>query len=318
MENSTPDRLEPFVTMSGKKLTKEVMIKIMRYLSSSDLHNLSKVNTSFSKLTKHPMVHQVIASSPAAVMTTASLPTLSTVIESLPFPPPAAIQTTLALITTVANPATASPVQFTAPVIESTVTVPVLPESLPLIAEVPDVVVKDKEKADDIVEVSQVLAGYAPSYSDNYVPPEVNEHTFTTFANTISFNVSRYPSMTEITDSKSYQSSKKASHSSRENGQSSRTVSKSENDNIAVSDKDLPPRTTQHGQHGPLQYIPAEYGRSDQAVEARKTATVSAANTVVTVKPEVLASGRLLTHMSPAVRATNFDEKKSEIEDGND
>ena len=61
-------------------------------------------------------------------MTTASLPTLSTVIESLPFPPPAAIQTTLALITTVANPATASPVQFTAPVIESTVTVPVLPE----------------------------------------------------------------------------------------------------------------------------------------------------------------------------------------------
>jgi hypothetical protein len=316
MENSTPDRLEPFVTMSGKKLTKEVMIKIMRYLSSSDLHNLSKVNTSFSKLTKHPMVHQETASQ-AAVMTTASLPTLSTVIESLPFPPPAAIQTTLALITTVANPATASsPVQSTAPVIESTVTVPVLPESLPLIAEVPDVVVKDKEKADDIVEVSQVLAGYAPSYSDNYVPPEVNEHTFTTFANTISFNVSRYPSMTEITDSKSYQSSKKASV---KNGESSRRVSKSENDNIAVNDKDdLPPRTTQHGQHGPLQYIPAEYGRSDQAVEARKTATVSAANTVVTVKPEVLASGRLLTHMSPAVRTTNFDEKKSEIEDGND
>jgi hypothetical protein len=32
----------------------------------------------------------------------------------------------------------------------------------------------------------------------------VNSNSFTTFANTISFNISRYPALSEVTDSKNY------------------------------------------------------------------------------------------------------------------
>ena len=60
---------------------------------------------------------------------------------------------------------------------------PVLPETVPLIAQVPDVVSTthtqtqeqgNKEtKAKEIVEISQVLPGYARSYAGDYVPNEV-------------------------------------------------------------------------------------------------------------------------------------------------
>lgn len=68
---------------------------------------------------------------------------------------------------------------------ESTkILLPVLPETVPLIAQVPDVVATSEakpgqEKADnkvkEVVEISQVLPGYAPSYAGDYVPNEVND-----------------------------------------------------------------------------------------------------------------------------------------------
>merc|ERR1719445_2591488 len=90
---------------------------------------------------------------------------------------------------------------------------PVLPETVPLIAQVPDVVAttqQEKDKPKEIVEISQVLPGYARSYAVDYVPNEVNNHSFSTFANTISFNISRYPTLVEITDSKNYRGPAKA------------------------------------------------------------------------------------------------------------
>ena len=48
---------------------------------------------------------------------------------------------------------------------------------------------------------------------------QVNNHSFSTFANTISFNISRYPTPVEITDSKDYQGPGKPSQSSdKQNG----------------------------------------------------------------------------------------------------
>ena len=53
---------------------------------------------------------------------------------------------------------------------------PVLPETVPLIAQVPDVVAttqQEKDNPKEIVEISQVLPGYARSYAVDYVPNEV-------------------------------------------------------------------------------------------------------------------------------------------------
>ena len=54
---------------------------------------------------------------------------------------------------------------------------PVLPETVPLIAQVPDVVSKEKKEAPEaskeVVEISQVLPGYARSYAGDYVPNQV-------------------------------------------------------------------------------------------------------------------------------------------------
>ena len=54
---------------------------------------------------------------------------------------------------------------------------PVLPETVPLIAQVPDVVAttqQEKDNPKEIVEISQVLPGYARSYAVDYVPNEVS------------------------------------------------------------------------------------------------------------------------------------------------
>jgi len=292
---------EACATLSGKKISKEIMIKIFSYLTPNELQKVSHVSTYFSKLVKHPTL-QLETSSCCAMtaLTTATMPSLSTVMESIPFPPPAAIQTTMAVVTTVSNP-----LKVSLPV-ESKITVPVLPESLPLIAEVPDVVPQEKEEEKDVVKISQVLAGYAPSYAHDYFPPEVNKQSVATFANTISFNVSRYPTITEITDSKSYHRSRKESE---KNGQT-----KEASDHVKKRKKkaDEVPKKTEHGQgRGSLQYIPAEYGREDHA---KQIVTVSAAKTVTIVRPEVLASGRLLTHMSPVVRATSVDKETEDTQ----
>ena len=64
---------------------------------------------------------------------------------------------------------------------------PVLPETVPLIAQVPDVVsttqtqpqeqggTREPVAKKEIVEISQVLPGYARSYAGDYVPNEVKQ-----------------------------------------------------------------------------------------------------------------------------------------------
>ena len=100
-------------------------------------------------------------------------------LKAIPFPPPAVLQTTLPAETRVI-PAP----QYSTILPESTkILLPVLPETVPLIAQVPDVVAtsepkeKGQEKAEksvkEVVEISQVLPGYAPSYAGDYVPNEV-------------------------------------------------------------------------------------------------------------------------------------------------
>ena len=99
---------------------------------------------------------------------------LPELLKAIPYPPPAVLQTSLPIQTTV------TPVpQYSTIIPESTkIMLPVLPETVPLIAQVPDVVAttqQEKDKPKEIVEISQVLPGYARSYAVDYVPNEVNE-----------------------------------------------------------------------------------------------------------------------------------------------
>ena len=94
-------------------------------------------------------------------------------LKAIPFPPPAVLQTSLPTQTTV------TPVpQYSTIIPESTkIMLPVLPETVPLIAQVPDVVAttqQEKDNPKEIVEISQVLPGYARSYAVDYVPNEVS------------------------------------------------------------------------------------------------------------------------------------------------
>jgi len=276
------------VSLSGKTFSKELVVRILGYLGQEELQTMSKVNSQFSNLVEETSLKAVSNNGSTKLPTTAAaLPALSTVIESISFPPPAAIQTTLPCVVTTVAPN----VKISLPA-ESKVIMPMLPEAMPMIVTVPDVVpVPAKtapvqstdggvEKKSEVVQINQVLPGYAPSYAHDYVPPEVNYNTVTTFANTISFNVSRYPNLTDIMDSKTYNQKK----------QELERAGSKEKEEPAV-----PAHTTQHNAWD-LQYIPAEYGRDDYG---KHSVTVSAAKNIAIVKPEVLASGRLLTHMSP-------------------
>ena len=100
---------------------------------------------------------------------------LPELLKAIPYPPPAVLQTSLPIQTTV------TPVpQYSTIIPESTkIMLPVLPETVPLIAQVPDVVAtastqQEKDNPKEIVEISQVLPGYARSYAVDYVPNEVN------------------------------------------------------------------------------------------------------------------------------------------------
>jgi len=154
------------------------------------------------------------------------------------------------------------------------------------------------EKKSEVVQISQVLAGYAPSYAHDYVPAEVNIASVTTFANTISFNVSRYPNLTDIIDSKTYNLKKREFASSHGNGSKHKAVNQPWN--ISTN----PP--TEKALFD-LQYIPAEYGRDDFG---KHSVTVSAAKNISIVRPEVLASGRLLTHMSPVTNTSQASQTR--------
>jgi len=277
------------VEVCHRKVPKSVMIQIFQCLDKASLKIASEVSKSFNELSKHPS----LKISTNYTGPKAHLPQLQAVI---PYPPPAVLQTTLPSVTTV-NPAP----QFSTVLPESTkVILPVLPETVPLIAQVPDVVTTsipapsqntdsvNQSGAKEIVQISQVLPGYAPSYAQEYVPNEVNNHSFSTFANTISFNVSRYPTLVEMTDSKEYEAEQRSINNEKLAAEDDKKETEDKSDKTKVyttaSDKNL-------------EYVPAEYFRG--AEEKNFIQTVSASGSIGFVKPDVLASGRILTHMTP-------------------
>jgi len=284
------------IEICHRKVPKSVMVQIFQCLDKGSLKVLSQVSKSFNHLSKHPsLCISAMYSGPNN-----QLPELQAVI---PFPPPAVLQTTLPNITTV-NPAP----QYITVLPELTqVILPVLPETVPLIAQVPDVVTTSVTAADtaghtertvakEIVQISQILPGYAPSYAQDYVPAEVNSHSFSTFANTISFNVSRYPTLVEMTDSKEYEKKQKVKKREEKKAGGKKDAEVSEEDalkGVKVGGLNM---TTSNDSN--LEYVPAEYFRG-VVNYPMNIQTVSASNSVSFVKPDVLASGRVLTYMTP-------------------
>jgi hypothetical protein len=287
------------IEMTGMKVPKSVLLHIFSFLDRTSLGNVAQVSKIFNLLRRHPSLRSSNYSGPHA-----ALPVMQKVI---PFPPPAVLQTTLPQVTTV-NPA--PHISTTLPK-STNVIVPVLPETVPMIAQVPDVVTRgsdnkgDAKEGKEVVQISQVLPGYAPSYANDYVPPLVNDHSFSTFANTISFNVSRYPTLSEVTDSKKYTDKKKEKKDSKEDKEDCDrgTVNGDTNsrDSMLDDSQDGVKSTvsvcpTEHGQTT-LEYVPAEYFRG---ANCDQTISVAAAPmSVGFVKPDVLASGRLLNCMTP-------------------
>jgi len=286
-----------------------VMVQVFQCLDKATLKVASQVSRSFNHLSKHPSLSvSAMYSGPNNF-----LPELQAVI---PFPPPAVLQTTLPNVTTV-NPAP----QYSTVLPESTkVILPVLPETVPLIAQVPDVVTtsipasvtrsgeSEAPVAKEIVQISQVLPGYAPSYAQEYVPAEVgwsawvtdfkevlifqvNSHSFSAFANTISFNVSRYPTLLEMTNSKDYEKQKKLNKAKKDLKVETKVTDADALKGVKAGGINMATSSDTN-----LEYVPAEYFRG---VANNSIQTVSASGSVSYVKPDVLASGRVLTYMTP-------------------
>ena len=152
------------------KVPKSILLQIFQYFDKETLKTASLVSKTFHELSRHPSLWtNAVYSGPHS-----QLPEL---LKAIPYPPPAVLQTSLPAETTV----TPAP-QYSTIIPESTkIMLPVLPETVPLIAQVPDVVATtqqekkdgEKDKAKEIVEISQVLPGYARSYAVDYVPNEV-------------------------------------------------------------------------------------------------------------------------------------------------
>ena len=151
---------------------------------------------------------------------------------------------------------------------------------------------------------------------------QVNNHSFSTFANTISFNISRYPTPVEITDSKDYQGPDKASQNSvKPKGTENGVKRTDEAETVLAS-------VTTAGDTN-IEYVPAEYFRgvdTHQVAQSgeisvsqstppslsRPFISVSVSKAVTFVKPEVLASGRILTHMTPLPSASTMTSTATE------
>jgi len=257
---------------------------------------MAQVSRTFRQMTNDPTVFNSAASYSGP---NKKLPRLQKVV---PFPPPALVGTTLPSVTTV----TTAPKSATKVPADTSVFVPVLPEAVPMFAQVPDVVVAPQQATggSQRVQISQVLPGYAPSYATDYVPPEVNGHSFSAFANTISFNVSRYPTLSEVVDSKAY-TKRKSSGDSRPPSTEPTEVSKATTTTATEAISSTPAQATTRSR-SVLEYVPAEYFRGESSLYGPPTMSVYCASRVDFVKPDVLASGRLLTNMtSQAVSSTS-------------
>lgn len=278
------------------KVPKSILLQIFQYFDKETLRSASLVSKTFHELSRHPSLWtNAVYSGPHS-----QLPEL---LKAIPYPPPAVLQTSLPIETTVTPTA-----QYTTIIPESTkIMLPVLPETVPLIAQVPDVVATtqqekkegEKDKSKEIVEISQVLPGYARSYAVDYVPNEVNNHSFSTFANTISFNISRYPTPVEITNSKDYRGPDKSDKPTEKSGGEETGVKRTgEEELVGVS------VSTRCETNSNIEYVPAEYFRGVDTHQFAQSVSVSKA--VTFVKPEVLASGRILTHMTPLPSASTL------------
>jgi len=267
---------------------------------------MAQVSRTFRQMTNDPTVFNSAASYSGP---NTRLPHLQKVV---PFPPPALVGTTLPSVTTV----TTAPKSATKVPADTSVFVPILPEAVPMFAQVPDVVVAPQQVTGGIqkVQISQVLPGYAPSYATDYVPPEVNGHSFSAFANTISFNVSRYPTLSEVVDSKAY-TKRKSSGDSRPPSTEPSEVPKASNSCSTTAESSPPPpvQTTPSTtrSRSVLEYVPAEYFRGESSLYGPPTMSVYCASRVDFVKPDVLASGRLLTNMtSQAINSTSSSSEE--------
>jgi hypothetical protein len=167
------------------------------------------------------------------------------------------------------------------------IVVPVLPECIPLIAKVPDVVSTEPENKGEPqeVKISQVLPGYPPSYASDYIPEQINSHSFNSFVNTISFNVSRYPTLSDVTDSKSYSKDSSSAKIGSDKVQSTFATKK-------------------------FDYVPAEFFSGPES--NFQTAGVRQAQSVSEIPPKVLGSGRILTQMTTLPTCTVRDSAQHE------
>ena len=85
----------------------------------------------------------------------------------------------------------------------------------------------------------------------------MNNHSFSTFANTISFNISRYPTLVEITDSKNYQGPAKADQpTEKQEGEETRARPSVEEEVAGLS-----VTTDVSESNSNIEYVPAEYFR---------------------------------------------------------
>jgi len=296
--------------MSDRLIPKSVVVHMLRMLDKKSLTQISEVSQTFRELATHPSV-----CGPSASYTgpESKLPALEAVLQ---FPPPALVGTTLPETATVLT----KPAETTAIPPKTAVFMPVLPEAVPMFAQVPEVILAPGDKTNK-VEISQVLPGYAPSYATDYVPSEVSGQakTFSAFANTISFNVSRYPTLSEVVDSKTY--AKRKSSSSRSPVMETPNLTERKETSITKNDvtdlrtgptsdpsTTVPSVTSVVGlsKNAPpvLEYVPAQYYRGQNSLTGAPTMSVSCAQRVDFVKPDVLASGRLLTNMTAQALST--------------
>ena len=96
----------------------------------------------------------------------------------------------------------------------------------------------------------------------------MNNHSFSTFANTISFNISRYPTPVEITDSKDYLGpDKPAETSDKPNGMENGVKRTEEPEAVAAS-------VTTVGDTN-IEYVPAEYFRGVDTHQVAQSGGIS-------------------------------------------
>jgi len=264
------------IELAGVKLPREVGKIIFSYLDCKDLRQLSTLSKTIHNICKGILQKRSMeGDSNEALNAATGLPNLSELISPT-VAPPAAIATTLTAVTTVMINGEET---FQVPV-NSCIILPVLPETMSMVATIPEVVTEKPVQGENTeVKISQVLPGYAPSYASDYIPSQISSHTYNQFVNTISFNVSRYPTLADVVSSKDYQKQQKKKED--------------EEKKKALASPQIPftiPNTVK------MDYMPAEYLSGPDTNTPTGKGVQSTC--ISMVKPAVLSSGRILTNMT--------------------